>query len=169
MTLLGFKSALCALCIFLSFSAHAQDAVPGEFIIRYKSEVSSFGALGKTTNRHNFRVKKSWGKINTYSFKTGRPQMSKRDRDLILDEIRKDPNVLYAEPNYYVKAQYSPLTGSDIKAPESWSSGLASGSNCSSFRFRMLVMKSSMAQEGYGRMWMMMEMVILMIFMVGIF
>lgn len=128
MTLLSFKNIPYSIVLlFFSFEAFAQDAVPGEFIVRYKSSVSSFNALGKTSNRHNFRVQKSWNKINTFSFKSGANSMSERDHQKTLEDLRANPDVLYAEPNYYVRAQYSPLTGADVSAPASWLAGFGAG------------------------------------------
>ncbi len=112
-----------ALIICMAFSgffslAYGQDAVPGEFIVCYKNEDSSFQALEKTSSKHNLKLHKAWKKINTYSLKTD--FINQNNDAKILKDLRANPNVLFAEPNYYVKAQYLPLTSVDIKAPESW-------------------------------------------------
>ncbi|MGH1467895.1 MAG: S8 family peptidase [Bdellovibrionales bacterium] len=126
MAFIRFKTFIvCVVSLGYSVSGYSQDAVPGEFIVRYKSEVSSFQALGKTSTQHNLKLHKSWGKINTYSLKAG--GSTQGDDAQTLKDLRENPDVLYAEPNYYVKAQYSPLTGADVMAPQSWSVGFGSG------------------------------------------
>ncbi len=122
MTFIRFRTFIvCMVSLGYSSLGYTQDAVPGEFIVRYKSGVSSFQALGKTSSQHNLKLHKSWGKINTYSLKAG--ASAQADDAQTLRDLRENPDVLFAEPNYYVRAQYSPLTGADVRAPQSWSVG----------------------------------------------
>jgi hypothetical protein len=130
MTKLLFKYQF--LTIFLvccaSVAAQAVEAVPGEFIVRYKSNKNSITSLSKTSLNQNMRLRKSWDNINTHFFKTGSNNPSSRDDLETLKGLREDPNVLFAEPNYLVRAQqasYFP-TNAPIRAPESWSSGITS-------------------------------------------
>lgn len=119
------KILVCLGFLLYSIMGLAQDAVHGEFIVRYKAGVSSFQALGKTSNRHNLKLHKSWSKINTYSLKAGSSVSPDSSDDVkTLRDLRENPDVLYAEPNYYVRAQYSPLTKANVKAPQSWLVGL---------------------------------------------
>ncbi len=119
MTFNRAKAVIISMVFSSFFSwAHAQDAVPGEFLVHYKSGASPLQALKKASSRYNLRLYKAWEKINTYSLKAGFTNQS--DDAKILKELRANPNVLFAEPNYYVKAQYLPLTPVDMKIPESW-------------------------------------------------
>lgn len=95
-----------------------RTAVPGEFIVRYKPGAASTSSLAKTAVSLNLKLKANWTSVSTYHFKTN----TINSDDQILEELKSDPNVLIAEPNYLVKAldlPYTP-TSDTIKAPESW-------------------------------------------------
>lgn len=88
--------------VFLSSWAEAQNYVPGEVIVRLKSSAnseSSYSFLGKAQSAKQMVLKRSWGKMSAYHFslKAGESVESR------INELRNDPNVLYAEPNYYLK------------------------------------------------------------------
>lgn len=114
---------------FSSVASHAVEAVPGEFIVRYKSNKNNISSLSKTSLNQNVLLKKSWDNINTHFFKAGSKSAGSNDDSETLKNLRQDPNVLFAEPNYLVRAQqisYFP-TNAPIEAPESWSAGISSG------------------------------------------
>lgn len=77
----------------------AQNYVPGEIIVKLKSESGSpksYQFLGKATAEKAMSLKASWGKFGMYHFAL-KPGQSVESA---LDDIRKDPEVQYAEPNY---------------------------------------------------------------------
>jgi len=126
---LKIQTLMVFLCCCTSLAAYGEDAVPGEFIVRYKSNKNTINSLSKTSLNQNIRLKKSWDNINTHFFKTSSKNTSMKDDADTLKNLREDPNVLFAEPNYLVRAQQLPYypTNSAIEAPESWSAGVSSG------------------------------------------
>ncbi len=117
---------LAALFTFLP-QAYSLDVVPGEYIIRYKNSNSGVGALGKTALEHNMQLRKSWSGMNLHHFK-----VRDVDRDDVANTLRSlkdDPDVLFAEPNYYVTASDLPyaMTAAPIRAPESWALATPNG------------------------------------------
>ena len=95
----------CALFLLGTTSVLGQDYVPGEIIVRLKSvggsQLSS-AFLSKAHSQKEMSLKHSWGKLNMYHFQmnkaAGQKSMEQR-----LEELRQDPDVLYAEPNYIIK------------------------------------------------------------------
>lgn len=85
--------------------------VPGEVIIKYKTEESQGKQLLKKSVRaekaHNkvisqkgFALKTKWEDIGTYHYKI------KADQKVsdVIQELKADPEVEYVEPNYYIQA-----------------------------------------------------------------
>ncbi|MCA9423357.1 MAG: S8 family serine peptidase [Nitrospira sp.] len=92
------------LSAFLSFGvvnpAKAQDYVPGEVIVKLKGESSSpgaFGFLGKAQDK--MELKQSFGKMGIYHFGLRKGQTVEE----AVQELKNDPEVEYAEPNYILK------------------------------------------------------------------
>ncbi len=88
--------------ILFSSSAMAQDYVPGEIIIKLKSDQGSsesYAFMGKAVSDKEMSLKDSWGKMNMYHFALKKGQTVEQ----AVVELRADPNVVYAEPNYYFK------------------------------------------------------------------
>ncbi|MBK9038460.1 MAG: S8 family serine peptidase [Bdellovibrionales bacterium] len=88
--------------VFWTIPVGAQNYVPGEVIVRLKSASGSQSAasfLGKANSNKSMTLKRSWGKLNAYHFgvKAGKTV------DETINELRNDPDVLYAEPNYYLQ------------------------------------------------------------------
>jgi len=84
---------------FFGFVAQAQQYVPGEVIVRLKGNAGSadsYAFLGKATYSKAMDLKESWEGMNMYHFKLGKGQSVEQ----AVVEIKKDPAVLYAEPNY---------------------------------------------------------------------
>lgn len=89
------------LAFLVAATAHAQNYVPGEIIVKLKSqhgsqESSTF--MGKAHSDHAMSLKQSWSRMNMYHFALSKGQ---RVEDAV-GNLKKDPNVLYAEPNYYL-------------------------------------------------------------------
>lgn len=144
--------SICALAT--SLSAHAQSAqsyVDGEVIVKLKSQISSsesYAFLGKAHSDKEMVLKDSWGKLNLYHFALKKGQTV----ESAVQELRADPNVLYAEPNYLLKKSEDTgiqqvlsadqvqsesfqamaggyaATGANIGVPTVWSTASASGS-----------------------------------------
>lgn len=95
-----FKIALYISIAFLYVGAvHAQQYVPGEIIVKLKSEQGtsdSYAFLGKAHSDKEMALKESWGKMNMYHFALKKGQTVEQ----AVSDLKKDPNVLYAEPNY---------------------------------------------------------------------
>lgn len=90
------------LLAFLSMGAAAQDYVPGEIIVKLKGQPGSsesYAFLGKAHSEKAMALKNSWGKLNMYHFGLSKAQTV----ESAIFELKQDPNVLYAEPNYYLK------------------------------------------------------------------
>jgi hypothetical protein len=92
--------AILAVCGFLfALSAHAQEYVPGEIIVKLKSNAGSpesYAFLGKAHSDKEMSLKDSWGKMGLYHFALKKGQTVEQ----AVAELRQDPEVLYAEPNY---------------------------------------------------------------------
>lgn len=79
----------------------SQDYVPGEVIVKLRGDAGSndnYAFMGKAHSMNGMQLKESWDKMNMHHFALGKGQSVEN----ALKEIRKDPNVLYAEPNYYI-------------------------------------------------------------------
>jgi len=134
---------LALLLLFLAPLTFAQTLtksyVPGEVIVKYKT--SSPEESGRTflsakaqskiaakslsiASSKNLRLKKSWGGIGTFHYKI---ESSKKVSDLI-SELKQDPDVEYAEPNYYVSAT-SAVKESQVLSAQDIDSYLASQNN----------------------------------------
>lgn len=91
-----------AVLILFSVSAFGQDYVPGEIIVKLKSEVGSndsYAFMGKAMSAKAMNLKESFGKANVHRFGLRKGQTV----DQAVQELRRDPEVLYAEPNYYLR------------------------------------------------------------------
>ncbi|MGE4131290.1 MAG: S8 family serine peptidase [Bdellovibrionales bacterium] len=87
--------------MLLSVVAHAQNYVPGEIIVKLKSEAGSnesYAFMGKAHSEKEMLLKDSWGKMKMYHFALKKGQSV----EAAVAEMKADPNVLYAEPNYYL-------------------------------------------------------------------
>lgn len=90
-----------SISIFILYvgAVHAQSYVPGEIIVKLKSDSGSsdsYAFLGKAHSDKEMALKESWGKMNMYHFALKKGQTVEQ----AVAELRQDPNVLYAEPNY---------------------------------------------------------------------
>lgn len=88
--------------------------VPGEVIVKMKSQQSNAGAntassfIGKAHSRRQMVLKSAWDQLHMYHFTLRAGQ----DVEAGIEELRNDPDVEYVEPNYYVsKTQGPPIPG----------------------------------------------------------
>ncbi|MES2767546.1 MAG: S8 family serine peptidase [Bdellovibrionota bacterium] len=105
--------------LFISESAFSQSLtksyVPGEIIVKYKTPAADSGgksfsskakaqAAQKSNSRimaqKGFSVKTAWSDVGAFHYKIKDDQ---KVSDVILD-LKNDPEVEYAEPNYYLQA-----------------------------------------------------------------
>lgn len=89
----SFLLSVCGTSLFAS----GQEFVPGEVIVKLKSTGKSGAVfLGKPSTKLTMSLKQSWSKMNMHHFalKPGQSVEAK------VQELRNDPDVEYAEPNY---------------------------------------------------------------------
>lgn len=94
---------VCILGVLSGLIAYAQDRVPGELIIKLKSDigendVKSF--LGKSQSA-GLSVKNRWDALNMHHLKL-KPGQSMNE---MMASIKNDPRVEYVEPNFIIKKQ----------------------------------------------------------------
>lgn len=80
----------------------AQDFVPGEIIVKLKGSAKTMKAqafIGKAVSEQSMTLKGSWSGLNMHHFKLNSPNEMKAT----LDQLQNDPDVEYAEPNYYLR------------------------------------------------------------------
>lgn len=88
------------LSLLVCASAQAQDYVPGEVIVKLKGKSSSVSAgqfLGKMQNK--LAHKNSFRRLNIHGFSLKPGQ----DLKTVIQELKADPAVEYAEPNYILR------------------------------------------------------------------
>lgn len=98
----------------------AQEYVPGEVIIKLKGSGKTMKAqafIGKAVSEKAMTLKGSYSGLNMHHFKLGNGQ----DLEATLRDLRSDPDVEYAEPNYILKApgqvgQEEVISMSDVRA-----------------------------------------------------
>ncbi|MCB9026610.1 MAG: S8 family serine peptidase [Bdellovibrionaceae bacterium] len=135
---------LITLLIFglIPHQLNAQSYVQGEVIVKLKSSPQSLQTqqfFNKAQRQNQLVLKNSFSKMKMYHF-AGKPGQSVEE---LISDLRKDPNVEYAEPNYFVNKKdlhgleqtytadeirslsaNSPYltTGADIHVTEVWAS-----------------------------------------------
>lgn len=88
--------------IALPISVSAQEFVPGEIIVKLKGDsqsMQSFAFLGKAHSQKEMTLKQSFGKMGIYHFGLKKGQTV----DQALEDLKNDPDVEYAEPNYILR------------------------------------------------------------------
>ncbi|MGZ3721275.1 MAG: S8 family serine peptidase [Bdellovibrionales bacterium] len=116
--------SLSILVALLSATAQAQNYAPGEIIVKLKGKsgtVDSYAFMGKAQADHGMQLKQTWSKMNMYHFALGKGQ---RVEDKVA-ELKKDPNVLYVEPNYYLTKSNETGLQQTFTAAEVTASGTA--------------------------------------------
>lgn len=93
------RPLLAIFIVIYSSLAWGQQYVPGEVIVKLKSQsgsAASYAFLGKANVEKSMSLKQSWGKMNMYHFALQKGQSV----EAAIADLQKDPNVAYAEPNY---------------------------------------------------------------------
>lgn len=93
-------ASVLSIAILAPVVGQAQESVPGEIIVKMKgrpSSTRSAAMLGKVASRAS--LKSTFGKLNMHHLAT-KPGA---DFDATLAELRADPDVEYAEPNFILK------------------------------------------------------------------
>jgi subtilisin family serine protease/Tfp pilus assembly protein PilZ len=81
-----------------------QSYVPGEVIVKFKnqnsdgSKLSISSAHSKIASKRKLKAKKTWSHLNAVNYKID----SQKTVSQTIQELKSDPEVEYAEPNYYV-------------------------------------------------------------------
>ncbi len=88
--------------------ASAQDYVPGEVIVKLKDQPGAqSNFMGKASSQKSMNLKKSFSRLNMYHYKLSKGQSVPQ----MVQELKNDPNVEYAEPNYIIEKQSSEIHG----------------------------------------------------------
>lgn len=108
----SFKWVLLAGCLILGIDAFASDYVPGEVIIKMKGRAGgskSAAFMGKMQGK--LALKASFGGLGIHhmALKPG------DDIHKVIDELRNDPDVEYAEPNYILRRFDGEVAGADAR------------------------------------------------------
>lgn len=111
------KFILC-LAVVLSWtsSSVAQDYVEGEVLVKFKSNASGSPQFASKANSSSLNLKKSWGVMNMHHFQS--KAGSSQSVEQMVKNLKADPNVEYAEPNYIFKKQSTGIEGSKMTASQ---------------------------------------------------
>ena len=93
---------ILSFCACAGLNAFAQDYVPGEVIVRLKGSADSsesYAFLGKAHFGKAMDLKESWTGMNMHHFKLSKGQSVEQ----AVNELKQDPSVLYAEPNFIMR------------------------------------------------------------------
>jgi subtilisin family serine protease len=92
------KLVVAVSLFFISFSSFAQEYVPGEVIVKLKGQDGSGAVMGKAVARFSktMSVQEEWRGLNMARFQLNKGQTVEQ----AVNDLKKDPEVLYAEPNY---------------------------------------------------------------------
>ncbi|MFN7730099.1 MAG: S8 family serine peptidase [Bdellovibrio sp.] len=110
------KHVIAILGIFVASAAAAQDYVPGEVLVKMKGRASgskSAAFMGKVSSK--LALKTTYGRLNIHhmSLKSG------QDLQKVLAELRENPDVEFAEPNFVLrKVQEAPGPGNRVYSVE---------------------------------------------------
>lgn len=89
------------------------EVVEGEIIVRFKRRLEA-GSIRKMNEAFGNKIKKKIKNINVHRIKLGRGKKIEN----MLKIYRKDPNVIFAEPNYIAKALVT--TPNDLSFSQQW-------------------------------------------------
>jgi subtilisin family serine protease len=127
----GLARPLLAVTISLSsLAAHAEmprEFVPGEILVKLKGSskgVSSQAFVGKAVTEKSMTLKGSFSSLNLHYFalKAGQSVES------ALDELKADPDVQFAEPNYIFHRQSTGFEGEPVPMDEARAQAAAQAS-----------------------------------------
>ncbi len=103
----AFLLAWCPTFVF------AQDYVPGEVLVKLRGRPGSQGTstfMGKATSQKGMALRRSWAGLNMHKFAMKAGSQAK-DVEALVAELEQDPDVEYAEPNYYMRKQSTGMEG----------------------------------------------------------
>lgn len=92
--------------LFVALTSHAQQTpeyVPGEIIVKLKGSAKTLKSqafIGKAVSEQSMSLKGSWSGLNMHHFKL----TSDAEMQQALNDLKNDPDVEYAEPNYILRA-----------------------------------------------------------------
>lgn len=101
---LGLSGLYVLMTAVLALPAQAQNYRPGEVIVKLKSSKGPLGAqrayafMGKAQTEKEMTLKESYGRMDLYNFSLGKGQSVEQ----AIADLQNDPDVEYAEPNYYL-------------------------------------------------------------------
>jgi subtilisin family serine protease len=111
----GLTAALCALLMPIAFATAqtTNEYVPGEIIVKLKSKSATLNAqafVGKAVSEKGMTLKGSWTGLRMHHFalKAG------ESVEAAINELKADPDVEFAEPNYIVHQQSAGIEGQAI-------------------------------------------------------
>lgn len=113
----------CALLLTSSL-AQAQEYVPGEVIVKFKKEQTGSASFSSKAIGLSVNLKKSWNLLNTHHFQA---KAGQQNVEQLVQQLRADPNVEYAEPNYIFRKQSAGLESNKFSKSEAMNSISASG------------------------------------------
>lgn len=129
---IGVFIRIATICVFSTIlwapSAFAQEAVPGEYIIKMKGRPSSQRAnqfLGKISGKAQLRA--TYGRLNIHHMRL-KPGQSE---STFVTEVANDPDIEYIEPNYIVRRAggvYS-QSGAQVRMTQAWAAMSPSASD----------------------------------------
>lgn len=114
-----FLKLLAVLLICSSAKAYSPDeVVPNEVIVKFKEGQGSIAVQGKVAASFQLKSEKSWKNLNLHQFKTQKGQ----NLESLISDLKQDPNVEFAEPNFYVFASNMPynMTTVPVRIREAW-------------------------------------------------
>ena len=94
--------------------------MPGEILVKYK-EQPAVNALESSLTAQGLRAFKSYPKIDVVCYRWAEPaaqSVGEERMNEVLEMLRNNPNVVYAEPNYYLYALET--TPNDPRFAEQW-------------------------------------------------
>ncbi len=144
------NSIFCLIAfLFASIAQANRNYVEGEVIVRLKGKMASLESqsfLGKISANSKLSRKGSWSGLNMHHYKV-KPG---NNVDVMINELKQNPEVLYVEPNYimnkqdlagvmgepmtasqfesFASSQSFSLTSANIQAPQAWGE-VSSGSS----------------------------------------
>lgn len=99
-------------------SVQAQEYVPGEVIVKFKKEQNGNPNFSSKAIGFSVNLKKSWSVLNMHHFQA---KAGQQNVEQLVNQLRADPNVEYAEPNYIFKKQSVGLESGRLSKSEAMS------------------------------------------------
>ncbi len=104
-------------------SVQAQEYVPGEVIVKFKKEQNGNPNFSSKAVGFSMNLKKSWSVLNMHHFQA---KAGQQNVEQLVNQLRADPNVEYAEPNYIFKKQSVGIEGGRLSKSDAMTSVNAS-------------------------------------------